>query len=469
MNATTTASPDGGISWAELPESRDVEERLSAGKRLRARASRTSHAGWTAPADRPDPLAVLARDDASRMAELLPVRYGRMSQSPFTFFRGAAAVMASDLASTPLSGIRTQVCGDAHLLNFGGFATAERRLIFDVNDFDETCPGPWEWDLKRLLASVAVAARQLDFRATQTEACVLACAASYREHVWQYSGEGVLEVWYARLDERLLAATIRDAAERRRAEAAVDKARASDRAHFYPTISDTDPEGYRRIVDQPPLLFHPGDDPGFGARAHSAFALYRASLDDARRALVDRFRVVDAAYKVVGVGSVGTRCLVLLLMADEDDVLVLQAKEARASALEPYVGASAYKCGGERVVNGQHLMQAASDLFLGWASDESGRDFYIRQLRDMKSAANVDRMTFEELRQYVTACGWALARAHSKAGGVAPLIAGYTGRGLTLDQALLAFALDYAEQNERDYNALKAAVQSGAIAIRREN
>jgi uncharacterized protein (DUF2252 family) len=385
-----------------------------------------------------------------------------MRQSPFTFFRGAASIMAADLAQTPISGIRTQICGDAHLLNFGAFGTPERNDVFDVNDFDETIAGPWEFDLKRLVTSVVIAGRHLALRTAECEAAALACARSYRQRMFEYAGRHVLDVWYARLDERLLAEVVRSAQERRRSRESPTKARSSTSAHLYPHVSGAD--GTRRqIVDQPPLIFHPDDREAFQVEVSAGFKHYRDSLPTERRALVDRFRLVDAAYKVVGVGSVGTRCLIMLLVAGEDDLLILQAKEARHSVHEAFVGSCGFTQDGERVVTGQRLTQAASDLFLGWWRDDEGHDFYVRQLRDMKTSANVEHMSAEELHDYAFICGWALARAHAKAGGESGIIAGYLGRGDAFDQALAVFASDYADQNERDYQALMVAIKAGRV------
>ncbi|MFY9779094.1 MAG: DUF2252 domain-containing protein [Candidatus Baltobacteraceae bacterium] len=455
------AAPD---RWVAPPESREFVDRLAAGKAARLRTPRSAHARWEPGAGRFDPVDVLQKDDETRLPQLVPVRYARMVPSPFTFYRGAASIMARDLAQTPISGMRTQICGDCHLLNFGAFATPERNYVFDVNDFDETAWGPWEFDVKRLATSFVIAGRHLELRPGECEAAALAALRSYRERIYEYAGRHVLDVWYARLDELALAQAVHSAQERHRLGDAPTKARSATSAHLFPRI--TDPErGRRRIVDQPPLLFHPADDAGFMENVRATFGRYRDSLPDERRALFDRFRLVDAAYKVVGVGSVGTRCWIALFLADEDDPLVLQVKEARASVHEPFVGESGFRSEGERVVVGQRLMQAASDVFLGWSRDDEGHDYYFRQLRDLKTSANIDRMTAGDLRQYAVICGWALARAHAKAGGESAMIAGYLGRGDLFDRAVLAFAHDYADQNERDYAALLAAVKAGRIVV----
>jgi uncharacterized protein (DUF2252 family) len=452
------------VQWVEPPDSREPVARLAAGKAVRLRAPRSLHAHWQPGAERFDPLDVLQKDDEHRLPQLLPVRYARMVRSPFTFYRGAASIMARDLTRTPISGIRTQICGDCHLLNFGAFGTPERNYVFDVNDFDETIGGPWEFDVKRLATSFVVAGRSLALRSGECEEAALAVLRSYRERMFDYANRHVLDVWYARLDEVALAQVVRSAQERRSLGDAPAKARVATSAHVFPRV--TGPEnGRRRIVDQPPQLFHPPDAEGFMRMVRATFARYRDSLPRERRALFDRFRLADAAYKVVGVGSVGTRCMVALFLAGEDDPLVLQVKEARRSVHEPFVGECGFRDQGERVVVGQRLMQAASDVFLGWSRDDDGHDYYFRQLRDLKTSANIDRMTADDLRRYAVICGWALARAHAKAGGESAMIAGYLGRGDVFDRAVLTFALDYADQNERDHAALLAAVKAGRISV----
>jgi len=451
-----------GISWLDLPPRVDSAEALAAGKAARARVPRSAHATWEPAPGRPDPVGLLRATDDERLTDLVPVRFGRMAVNEFTFFRGAAAVMASDLSTLPISGIRTQICGDAHILNFGAYATPERNLVFDVNDFDETLPGAWEWDIKRLVASVAIAGRHLALRPRERRAAVLRCAATYRTRIAECARMRVLDVWYSRVDETTLIHLIRSAQERKQTEDSIAKALQRTNAHAYPNLvaqSGAD----MRIDDEPPLIFHP-PDPGFHKSAERLFARYRAAMPLDRRLLLSRFSLVDAAYKVVGVGSVGTRCLALLLVAGDADPLVLQAKEALASVFEPYAGAPPKRSShGDRVVTGQHLMQAASDLFLGAARSDEGRDFYIRQIRDVKSSANVERMTGADLAEHAGFCGWALARAHAKAGGVAGPIAGYLGRGDAFDTALATFAEAYADQNSRDYARLMEAIAAGEV------
>jgi len=424
----------------------------AAGKAARERAPRSSHGAWKPAADRPAPLDTLARDDEGRLPFLLPLRYERMLLSPFNFLRGAAAIMADDLRGTPDSGIRVQVCGDAHLGNFGCFATPERNLVFDVNDFDETTAGgAWEWDVKRLAASIAVAGGHLNLRDADTEAAVAATVRSYRRHMADFANMHVLDVWYARLDEAELAEAVRLAAAR-------------DGARAFSALVDT--EGTPpRIRDRRPLVFRPADEDEFIDGVRDALRLYRRSLPLERRALFDRFRFVDAAYKVVGVGSVGTRCAVALLAALGGDELLLQMKEARASVYEPLVGGCGFDDDGERVVVGQRLMQAASDVFLGWARADDGRTYYVRQLRDNKTGADIERMTYRELAHYGSLCGWALARAHAKASGEAAAVAGYLGRGATFDEAVGEFAAAYAAQNAADYASLVEARKAGKLPV----
>ena len=439
-----------------------LSERYATGKALREDVPREAHAVWEPPEDRRDPIVLLEESNAGRVPELIPIRYQRMLQSPFAFYRGAAMIMASDLASTPATGVRLQICGDCHLMNFGGFATPERNLIFDVNDFDETLHGPWEWDLKRLSASLVLAARYLNLKPVDGESAVLSAVASYRRHMFDYIEMTILDIWYSRLDVSKLEALLEKKA---RVKTPRDPARLNDRTidHVIAKITEVGSDGRRRIVDQPPLIVHASSEGPLNSHVEKTLANYRASLDANMRFLVDRYRFDDAAYKVVGVGSVGTRCAIVLLSADERNALLLQMKEARHSVLEPYAGASRFANMGQRVVVGQHLMQAASDMFLGWTSDENGRDFYFRQLRDMKTAVSIDGMNAQELSLYASFCGWALSRAHARTGDPA-LLAGYMGPGAAFDRALVAFASAYAGQTERDFAAFKEAVESSRLS-----
>jgi len=435
------------------------------GKELRDRCPRVSHAGWTPPADRPDPLKLIEESNRGRVRELLPIRYGRMLQSQFAFYRGTAAIMAADLARTPTTGVHVQTCGDCHLLNFGAFATPERRLVFDINDFDETLPAPWEWDVKRLAASFVVAGRNNRFRPADARAAALACVRSYRERMAQCAEMRMLDVWYARIESDDVMALIKEDETRRQIQKRIKKARQRDE---FPKLVDV-AKGKPVIRDNPPLIYHPAgaDSEEFAAQIKKSLAAYRASLYADRRLLFDRYRLQDMAIKVVGVGSVGTRCSVVLMMAVSGDPLFLQVKEARRSVLEPYAGKSAIANQGERVVTGQRIMQSASDLFLGWTAGAAGRHFYIRQLRDMKLKPLVDQFTPATLLQYAQFCGWALAHAHARSGQPA-LISGYLGKGDRFDEAVAEFAATYADQSERDYGLLVEAAQSGRIEVSRE-
>jgi uncharacterized protein (DUF2252 family) len=458
-NAVPRAGRD---SWAKKPVPSRAEL-LAAGRELRTKCPRKSHAAWTPPADRADPIQLLEESSQGRIPELLPIRYGRMMQSPFTFFRGAAAVMSADLAQTPATGLRVQACGDCHLLNFGGFATPERRLIFDINDFDETLPGPWEWDVKRLAASFAIACAHNGFDKACRRDAVQTCARSYRECLAEFAQMPALEVWYARIDVEALLPKIADQEARKRVQKQLAKTSAHTVAEDFPKLVDA-VDGNPTIKDHPPLIYHwsgRGTE-AFEAQVVEAFGHYRDTLQDDRRVLVNRYQIMDIALKVVGVGSVGTWCGVALLMAGESDPLFLQVKEARVSVLEPFVGKSAYANRGQRVVNGQRLMQSASDLFLGWTQTGDGRHFYIRQLHDMKIKPMVEIFSPSLMLQYAALCGWALARAHARSGDAATL-SGYLGKSDSFDTALASFALTYADQNERDHDALRKAVREGRL------
>jgi uncharacterized protein (DUF2252 family) len=382
------------------------------GKSLREKCPRKSHAVWKAADNRPDPLLLLEESNKGRIPELIPIRYGRMVRTPFTFYRGAALNMAADLAVTPATGLRVQACGDAHLLNFGAFATPERRVNFDINDLDETLPAPWEWDVKRLAASFVAACRSNGFSEACARDAVLACVRSYRERMAEYSQMCVLDVWYAHLDVEDLFATIKDAQARKRAQKRLAAARARSVAeHDFPKLAALAGR-VPTIKDNPPLIYHPKEEEeDLMTRARAGFSEYRESVQEDRRTLIDRYELKDIAMKVVGVGSVGTFCAVMLLMASEDDPLFLQVKEARASVLEPYAGKSLYANHGQRVVNGYRLMQSASDIFLGWTEGKPGRHFYVRQLKDMKLAPTVELFSPVMMAQYAQLCGWALARA----------------------------------------------------------
>ena len=436
------------------------------GKSLREKCPRHSHAEWKAPADRPDPLRLLKQSNKGRIPELIPIRHGRMLRTPFTFYRGAALNMAADLARTPISGLRVQACGDAHLLNFGAYATPERRLVFDINDLDETLPAPWEWDVKRLAASVVLACRNNGFSPRDARDAVLACVRTYRERMAEYSDLPVLEVWYASVDVDKMIATVKDKEAGRRTRKRIAAARARGvLEHDFPKLAASAGRA-PTIKDNPPLLYHPtgeGEE-ALLARARAAWAAYRESLQEDRRVLLDRYDLKDVAIKVVGVGSVGTYCCVMLLMANEKDPLFLQVKEARASVLEAYAGKSIYPNHAQRVVNGYRLMQSASDIFLGWARGKLGRHAYVRQLKDMKITAQTEVFSRGWMVEYAEFCGWALARSHARSGEPAQ-ISGYLGKSDAFDTAIADFAVAYADQSERDYAIFKKAVRSGRVEV----
>ncbi|MWA10714.1 DUF2252 domain-containing protein [Streptomyces sp. BA2] len=436
------------------------DERARQGKAARKRASRSSHGAWIPSADRADPVAVLERQGEGRVQELLPIRYARMAASPFAFLRGAAAVMAGDLAVQWPTGLTVQLCGDAHLLNFGLFASPERALLFDLNDFDETCPGPFEWDVKRLAASIAVASRDNGHPERGTREACLAAVAAYRASMRRLAGLGELAVWYERTDAHDLLPLIRSTRHRERASTTLDRARRRTSLQALGKLTE-EVNGVRRIIHDPPLL-EPVGAPDLAA-VRKIFGDYRSTLSEERRLLLDRYHFVDAARKVVGVGSVGTRCFIVLLAGrDAGDPLFLQIKEAVRSVVEEHLPAGPYVHPGHRVVAGQRLLQAASDIFLGWMTGPQGRAFYWRQLRDMKGSADVEAMSPAELRSYARLCGTALARAHARSGDRIA-IAAYLGGSDTFDRAVADFALRYTAQNAEDHAALTEAIASGLV------
>jgi uncharacterized protein (DUF2252 family) len=452
-----------------------VDERVARGKAARAEVHRSSHAAFDAPVDRADPIELLEVQAQTRVPELVPIRYGRMLVSPFTFYRGAAKIMAHDLAGTPRSGLTVQCCGDAHLSNFGVFASPERRLVFDINDFDETLPGPWEWDVKRLATSMLIAARDNGFATADQDQIVLETVSSYREAMRGFAKMGDLEVWYAHLEvEPMLeqyAAQLKRA-QVRRAERQLAKARTRDSMSAFSKLT-AEVDGRPGILDQSPLIvplrvLAPDQQQEMFERLQALLELYIDSLDHNRRELLRRYKLVDFARKVVGVGSVGTRAWIALLFGrDESDPLFLQMKEAEDSVLEEHVGRSEFGNHGQRVVNGQRLMQTTSDIFLGWVHVESGldakaRDFYGRQLKDWKGSAEIEQLLPTGMTVYGRLCGWTLARAHARSGDRIA-IASYLGGGNVFDKAILEFSRAYATQNERDYEALVAAVSAGRI------
>jgi uncharacterized protein (DUF2252 family) len=472
---TAPATPKARKQRARTVPHLSVAERVARGKAARAEVPRSSHAVFEPAATRVDPVELLERQAATRVPELVPIRYGRMLVSPFTFYRGAAMIMAHDLGPTPRSGLAAQCCGDAHLSNFGVFASPERRLVFDVNDFDETLPGPWEWDVKRLAASMLIAARDNGYRGKDEERIVLDTVARYRTAMAEFAGMTDLEVWYSRLEIESLIQELAPQFKQKmvqRTEKTLAKARTKDSLAAFSKLTQS-VNGDVRIVDQSPLIV-PIEQLAAGQERDEMFEAlhqllrgYRQTLEFDRRVLLEQFRLTDFARKVVGVGSVGTRAWIALLLGRDNDPLFLQMKEAEASVLEEILGPSEFANHGERVVTGQRLMQATSDIFLGWLHVESGlddrpRDFYARQLKDWKGSAEIELMVPRGMATYGTLCGWTLARAHARSGDRIA-IASYLGNGDRFDRAILEFSKAYAEQNERDYQALANAVNSGSI------
>lgn len=462
MASKRKASRESAGNSQSNPIFRSRDERLADGKRLREPFPREEHAKWKSPGRQRDVIAILKQSNRDRLQDLVPIRYGRMLRTPFTFLRGSAALMAHDLALGPNIGVNVQACGDCHLLNFGLFATPERNLVFDLNDFDETLPAPWEWDIKRLAASFAVAARDGGATDARARKIAVTCARAYREHLRRFSKMKPLEVWYSRLDAQVLLDTAPDAKALKFRQQLFDRARERVMESVYPKIAGH-VAGQPRIVDQPPVIQHVAD-PHFIDRVHNSLAAYRESLSDERRVLLDRYRLVDAALKVVGIGSVGTRCYVALLFSEENHPLILQFKESCRSVLEPYAGKSLYENQGQRVVMGQRLMQSSSDIFLGWVRGYAGYDFFVRQLRDMKMSLPLENINATQLERYADFCSMTLARAHAKSGDSAT-ISGYLGKSDVFDEALGDFALRYADQTERDHALLLRAARAGRINV----
>lgn len=447
-----------------LIDRRSRADRKADGKAMRLAVPLASHAAWHAPKHRRNPIDQLIDSGVGRVPELLPIRYGRMMQSPFAFYRGSAAIMAADLAGLPSTGIMVQACGDCHLLNFGCFGTPERRLVFSINDFDETLPATWEWDIKRLATSFVIAGRHNGFTSREAREAAQASVRSYRQHMREFSKMRALDLWYFRIEADELLEQITDETTRQRAKKRVAK------AHDRDVLDEDFPEmvtfegGVHRIRDNPPLIYHPQeqDSPVVEARVRDALEHYRSTLPDDRRLLLDRYELKDMAVKVVGIGSVGTRCAIMLMMGGAEDPLFLQVKQARASVLEPYAGQSIYANHGQRVAMGQRLMLSATDIFLGWSETDVGNHFYIRQMRDMKIKPMVELFGPEVMTQYAEICGWALASAHARSGDAAK-IAGYLGKREDFDEALADFAEAYADQNEQDHQALVRAIREGRI------
>jgi len=478
MTATVVAHPS-------------IEDRRAMGRDARDRTFPSVHTDWHPAADRADPVTLLQEQDDSREPDLVPVRHGRMMVSPFTFYRGAAKIMAADLAETPVAGLDVQLCGDAHLSNFGAYASPDRRLLFDVNDFDETLPGPFEYDVMRMATSFMIAARNNGFAGSDAREATRTSVTSYREAMADFAEMGTMDVWYAHLDEDELMSGIRTAvaetgkakgkggkkrakqakAAQKKAQANIEKARTRDSLQALSKLGEL-VDGRYQIISQPPIVVPLRDVTDvYGVAAddigdviHKQFRAYRATLQDDRRQLLERFEVVDVARKVVGVGSVGTRAFIVLLQGrDADDPLFLQIKEATASVLESHLGRSRYRQHGERVVKGQRMMQAASDIYLGWTKGhDTSRHFYWRQLRDMKGSAEVETMIPLGLNWYARICGWTLARAHARSGD--PIaIAAYLGDSDTFDKSITDFAKRYANQNESDFDEFVGAIRSGRL------
>lgn len=437
-----------------------ITERRQAGKAIRERVPRRAHAAWECPADRPSTIDMLRASNEGRLAELVPLRYGRMLRNPFTFLRGSPALMARDLAGSPVTRVQVQACGDCHLLNFGLFASPERQLVFDINDFDETLQAPWEWDLKRLTASFVVAGRVNGLAEQRCTEAVRACVRSYREHLREFAEMSPLDIWYYSVTAEDLIALAPDERSRERREKIAAKARSRVAAHLFPKITEQE-DGQHRFVEQPPVMTRIVDQQ-LWEQVTAGLRSYRESLPDDRRVLLDRYTLEDFALRVVGIGSVGTRCFVALLFCDDRSPLLLQIKEARPSVLEPYAGKGRFENQGRRVVVGQRLTQAVSDIFLGWLHGTDGHDYYVRQLRDKKYSLPVDTFNARQMEQYATACGWTLARAHATSGDAA-ILHGYLGRADTMDHAVAEFARAYADQVERDYEALVKAHRAGEI------
>jgi uncharacterized protein (DUF2252 family) len=458
-HANNTAS-GAASAGPRPPDFRPRAERLAAGKALRETLPREGHGLWKKPATKRDPIDVLEESNRGRLPDLIPIRYGRMLPSPFTFLRGAAALMACDLAAIPTTGLRVQACGDCHLMNFGMFGTPERNLVFDINDFDEPLPAPWEWDVKRLAASFVVAARDNGHPDKKARDAAISVARAYREHVRDASKKSPLDLWYQHLDAQTLIGLAPDRVTRRRRQGWVSDARQRSGETFFPKIS-AEVDGRCRLVDQPPLLYHRSEEE-YGELLHQALDAYRSSMLDTVRVLFDRYRLEDWAMKVVGIGSVGTRCYLTLFRSADGHPLLLQFKEERDSVLALHAGKSVYQNQAQRVVMGQRLMQSASDVFLGWVRTERGVDFVGRQLRDMKFSLPISELSPQMMSRYAEVCGWTLARAHGRSGDAAT-IAGYLGKSDAFDRAVGEFALAYADQTARDHAALVAAVKAGRV------
>ena len=448
--------------WHPLPP---LTQRIADGKTHRLHTPREAHSSSAYASDnRIDPIQLIIDSNKDRLQDLVPIRHSRMLQSPFAFFRGTANIMAEDLSHTPSSGIIVQSCGDCHLFNFGGYATPERNQVFDINDFDETSPAPFEWDLKRLTASIVLAGRFKGFSEKAISKAVMDTMQLYADKMRKYSTMHQLNIWYSRLDKKEILKLFKKEVEfSSRVKTVGEKARRRSHEHVFPKIS-TLKDGKRLIIDDPPLIYHPQDIDQLIKNAKTFFSKYLNTLTEDKRILLNRYRLVDAAIKVVGVGSVGTRCFIVLFVAEDDDALILQVKEAGSSVLEAYTGKASYKNHGERIVNGQRLMQAVSDMFLGWTRGPAGRDFYVRQLRDMKSSADIANFTPGIFANYALLCTWALAKSHAKS-GLSPEITGYIGSNDAFAKAVTDFAISYADQAVKDYSKFREAAEKQLIPI----
>jgi uncharacterized protein (DUF2252 family) len=440
------------------------DERKARGKALRASYPVEDHAGFKVAPNRPDPVDVLEKSNQGRLPELIPLRYGRMMQSPFTFYRGAAALMAVDLANTPTMKVRVQVCGDCHLLNFGAFRTPERNIVFDINDFDETLPAPWEWDLKRLTVSFVLTARDNGLKPRYATEAVEAVVRSYRDKMGEYSKMSILDIWYDRVDfDRVIEGTTDAELQKRSKDQLKKEKKRTIQDYYFPKLTEQK-DGSYLIKDSPPVMYHvPSEDrKAYNESVHNALTLYAESLQEDRRRLFNRYKLADFAIKVVGIGSVGTMCAVALMLAPDDEPLFLQFKEARESVLEPFAGKSIFENHGQRVVEGQRIVQSASDIFLGWTKFHDGKHFYLRQLRDTKVKPEPQLWEGPQLVEIAEVMGAVLARAHARSGDSA-VIKGYLGSDDGLDKAIADYSLAYANQVEKDHAALQAAVRSGRI------
>jgi uncharacterized protein (DUF2252 family) len=467
MKQETTVQRDASGIAKFITEYKTGEQRRQEGKALRENVPRESHAGFEIASDRTDPVKVIKKSSEGRLEHLIPIRYGRMAKSAFAFYRGTASLMAMDLAQTPTSNIRVQACGDCHLSNFGLFASPERNLVFDINDFDETLPAPFEWDVKRLAASFYIGARDNRFSDKDCDLITRSCVRTYREAIAKFSAMNVLDVWYSRFDMDSFIASAPDADAKKNRERIAREARANITDYVFPKITQVQ-DGMRHIADQLPLVYHPPPELKIPENLLHVFQMYRETLPYERRVLLDRYHIEDIAMKVVGVGSVGTRCGIILLMAEDDDPLLLQVKEARPSVLAPYAGKSKFSHQGERIVVGQRLMQSASDMMLGWTTGQNKLHYYLRQLRDMKFSLDISIMKPIQLSRYAEVCGWTLARAHARSGD-ASMIYGYLGKSDTFDRAIGTFARLYAEQAKKDYEIFMNAIESGEINADIEN